>query len=500
MMRWPRRRFLQYCGGLSLAGGLATSCGAGGGGSPSDQCAAAQPAGTGPTPPVSAWAAQTDEALLDDLAQRTFRFFWEHYDANTGLVPDRWPGNPELASVAALGFALTAYVVGVDRAWVTRAEALQRSLLAVRFLHDAPQGSAATGTAVYKGFFYHYLNMKTGVRFDTQVELSSIDTSLLLAGLICVQQFFDGRDALETELRTKVQTLHERIDWRWMQQRSGLVCMGWLPGKGFLPYDYRGYDEAMWLVLLAMGSPVPAQRISADSWQGFTATYDWGDFMGQTHLTGAPLFWHQYSQMWVDFRGIRDEFMRAKGIDYFENSRRATLAQRAYAKENKAGFNGYDELCWGLTACDGPGVIRGPDHLGCTRDFFDYRARGAGRKGTFDDGTISPTAALSSIAFAPQAVKPTLRAMLERHGSVIYGDYGFFDSFNLSYRAFGSRLVDGRDVPGWGWVASDYLGIDQGPILGMIANYRNELIWTLMKKSPDLQRGLRLAGFSGGWL
>ena len=446
--------------------------------------------------------AATDQALVDDLFARTFQFFWDTANPANGLVPDRWPGNPKMASIAAVGFALTAYVAGVDAGLVTREAARERTLTTARFFANAPQGPAYLGTAGHQGFFYHFLDMQTGHRMNARVELSSIDTALLLAGLLCSQSYFDGADAGEVEIRRLVDQIYGRVNWPWMQVRGELICMGWDPKFGFKNFvDYTGYDEAMVLYLLALGSP--AHPVKPAAWDAFTVTYprSWGSFMGgEPHLGGGPLFFHQYTHVWVDFRGIQDAYMRERGFDYFENSRRATLAQQAYAIKNPGGFKDYDALTWGLTACDGPGKIRGPDHTGRIRKFFDYRARGASLIDTQDDGTIAPTAALSSLPFAPEIVLPTLRALRERFGSHIYGRYGFVDAFNTSFRVPKAKLSDGRYVEGWGWVDTDYLGIDQGPIVAMVANHRNGLIWRVMQTNRHLRLGLQRAGFSGGWL
>lgn len=445
----------------------------------------------------------SDTALWDDLAERTFRYFWDTANPTNGLSPDRWPGTAPMASVASVGFALTAYLVGIDRGWVTREAARDRTLATMRFFARAPQGEAATGMTGHRGFFYHFLHMETGHRFDAGVELSTIDTALLIGGMLCSQAFFDrSNDPAEAEIRELAEFIYRRVDWRWAQVRPGFIVMGWSPEHGFGRFiDYTGYDEAMLLMLLALGSPTHPS--DDQTWSAFTRTYarSWGSFMGQEHLGGGPLFWHQYSHVWVDFRGLQDDYMRSRGsLDYFENSRRATLSQRAYAAANPGGWKDYDENVWGLTACDGPGAMRVADHAGRTREFWDYRARGAGLGYTVDDGTIAPTAALASLPFAPEIVTPALRELRRRFGDVIYGRYGFLDAFNTSFVAQGRQLSNGRVEPGFGWVDTDYLGIDQGPILGMIANHRNELIWRTMRKNPHLQRGLKRAGFRGGWL
>ncbi len=444
-----------------------------------------------------------DTALLDDLQRRTFNFFWETANPDNGLVPDRWPSNPRLASIASVGFALTAYVVGVEEGLVSRVAARKRVLNTARFFANAPQGPQASGMAGHQGFFYHFLDMQTGHRFNANIELSTIDTSLLLAGLLCAQAYFDGDDADEVEIRALVGRIYGRVNWPWAQQRGDLICMGWKPGTGFKDFiDYTGFDEAMLMVLLALGSPT--YPVAPAAWAAFTRTYsrNLAPYMGQpAHLgAGAPLFWHQYSHVWVDFKGLQDPFMRQHGSDYFENSRRATLAQQAYAVANPLGWNDYGATVWGLTACDGPGNIKAIDYRGRPRQFYDYLARAPHAPEFIDDGTIAPTAALSSLPFAPELVLPTLRALRQRFGAVIYGQYGFVDAFNTSFRAKDAKLSDGRYADGFGWVDTDYIGIDQGPIIAMVANHRHGTVWKTMRTHPALRLGLRRAGFTGGWL
>ncbi len=435
-----------------------------------------------------------DAALLDDLQKRTFDFFWRTANPKNGLVPDRYP-TPSFSSIAAVGFALTAYGVGVERGYVTRAEARARTLTTLRFFRDAPQGEAATGMTGYRGFYYHFLDMETGARFK-EVELSTIDTALLLAGVLFSSQYFDRADEPEeAEIRQIAELLLGRAEWSWIQPRPPVVAMGWKPEGGFLAYDWVGYDEAMILYLLALSSPNHA--IGPEAWQGWTAKYDqhWGVHHGQEHLGFPPLFGHQYSHLWVDFRGIADAYMRRRGIDYFENSRRATYAQQAYAIANPDGWKGYGEHIWGLTACDGPGDLVLP-YGGKNRTFRGYAARGAA---SYDDGTIAPTAMLASMPFAPELVLPGLRALREQYGEHIYKEYGFLDAFNPSF-TFAGKASAGQVVPEAGWVDVDYLGIDQGPILGMAENHRSGLVWKVMQKSAMLRLGLARAGFTGGWL
>jgi len=435
-----------------------------------------------------------DPQVVEQLERATFQWFWDTTNPENGLVPDRWP-TPSFSSVAAVGFGLTATGIGAERGWVTRAEAAQRVLTTLRFFRDAPQGPAVRGVTGYKGFLYHFLDMKTGERFET-VELSTIDTSLFLAGALFCQSYFDRDNPAETEIRAIAEELYRRAEWDWAVFRDPFVCMAWTPEGGFGTHDWRGYDEAMIVYVLALGSPT--HPVKPEAWGAWTKTYQWKSYYGREHVNFAPLFGHQYSHMFVDFRGIRDEYMRARGIDYFENARRATLSQRDYAIDNPMGWEGYGEKLWGLTACDGP-VDAELDYKGTTRRFFTYAARGAAATEVRDDGTISPTAAASSIAFAPEIAIPAIEEMTTTWGPLIYTKYGFLDAFNPSFK-YSIPVRHGHVDPAMGWVDHDYLGIDQGPIVIMIENHRSGLVWNALRKNPHIVRGLRNAGFTGGWL
>lgn len=441
-------------------------------------------------------SAAMQAGLIEDLAHRTFRYFWETADEKTGLVPDRFP-TESACSVAGIGFALTACAIGVDRGYVTRAAATERVLRTLRFLYELPQGPQARGMSGYKGFFYHFLEPSDGLRAG-DCEVSTVDTALLLCGALHVREYFDADVPDEIAIRRIADAMFDRVDWRWAQVRPPSIALGWLPDKGFLPYDWRGYNEAAILYLLAMGARENA--VDASAWSVWTSTYrrKWTTFNGQQTLHFPSLFGHQYAAVWVDFRGINDAFMRSHNTDYFENSRRAVYAQRAYAILNPQRWEGYGPDMWGLTACDGPGDMIAR-HQGEARRFRGYWARGAGGADAFDDGTIAPTAAASSIAFAPEIVLPAIEAMVARHGQHIYTPYGFLDSFNTSLRV-DVDVRFGRIVPGFGWVAMDHIAIDQGPILAMIANYTDGAVWQAMDDCEILQRGLKRAGFSGGWL
>ncbi|HKO55590.1 MAG TPA: glucoamylase family protein [Thermoanaerobaculia bacterium] len=357
------------------------------------------------------------------------------------------------------------------------------------------QGPEPRGVSGYKGFFYHFLDMKTGERFE-DVELSTVDTSLLLAGALFSQSYFDRDDPTEKAIRDAAEELYRRVDWQWEVVRPHAISMGWKPEDGFHTYDWRGYNEAMIVVILALGSPT--HPVEPEAWTEYTKTYKWGNFLGHEHLLFAPLFGHQYSHVWIDFRGIQDAYMKSKGIDYFENSRRATIAQREYAILNPHHWRDYGADVWGLTACDGP-MDATITIDGVPRTFHSYHARGATAGEVRDDGTIAPTAAASSIAFTPEISIAAMKAMRARYGADLYSTYGFLDAFNPTLRTT-EELKHGRVNPQLGWFDVDYLGIDQGPIVAMIENHRSQLVWRVMRRNEHVQRGLMRAGFEGGWL
>lgn len=468
-------------GGLGLAAGSALPVGAE---------AAIAPAAN----PIA--ASHRDDPLVADIQERTFRFFWETTNPVTGLARDRYPSNSP-ASVAAVGFALTSYPIGVERDLISRERAAQRVVRTLRFLASRPQGPQASGTAGNNGFFYHFLDPATGLR-SGKSELSTVDTALLLGGVLFCQAYFDGPSPEEAEIRELAETLYGRVNWQWMQVRPPSIAHGWTPEHGPLPYDWRGYNEAMIVYLMALGSPT--HPVDASAWDAWTGTYDrsWNTEYGLPHLAFGPLFGHQYCQTWVDFRGLQDAYLKGRGIDYFENNRRAIYAQRAYAVANPDGWQDYGVDVWGITASDGPANVT-CNYRGSPRTFRAYSARGVVGPDSYDDGTLAPTALVASIAIAPEIVVPAVHEVTRRFGDHVYTAYGFLDSFNPSF-TFDVPLVSGHCVPGFGWVASDYIGIDQGPIVAMIENYRSGLVWQTMQKCDHLRRGLKRAGFTGGWL
>ena len=442
-------------------------------------------------------AGQFLPSFYEDIERKTFRYFWETVNSKNGLVPDRWP-TPAFCSIAAVGFALPAYAIGVERGWCTRAEARDLTLTTLRFFWSAPQGPQRTGVTGYKGFFYHFIDMETGLR-HRDVELSSVDTTILLLGVLFAGQYYDRDDAAEREIRQLAQAIYARADWNMFRADGRApISMGWHPETGLIPANWVGYNEGMMVNVLALGAPVNAAPVNL--WEQWTAPYPrfWRGEGPTRRLGFAPLFGHQYSHIFIDFRGIYDAPMRVAGFDYFENSRRATYANRAYCTANPMRWDGYSDRIWGLTACDGPGNFALP-FKGEQRTFYGYSARGPlGEPDERDDGTLAPTAALGSLPFAPEIVIPAVEAMLQRPG--LYDAYGFRDSFNPSFKYAGLKLETGSADPRHGWVAKDYLGIDQGPILLQAANYRDDFVWRHMRQVPAIRIGLKRAGFTGGWL
>ncbi|MDZ3832804.1 MAG: glucoamylase family protein [Sphingopyxis sp.] len=472
---------------------------------------ATPPPATAPSGSDARLAPLTEAQFSEELTQRTFRYFWDTTDTQRCLAPDRWPSNP-FSSIAATGFALTAYGIGAERGYVTRGEAAERTRDCLRFYWSAPQGPEAEGRTGYKGFFYHFLRNDDGTRYKSN-ELSTVDTSLFLGGALFAQSYYDRNDPVEAEIRDLAEKIYRRVEWNWAQRtttgtqaqnlaNSHGITMGWKPEKGWETHDWVGYNEGMLVYILALASPT--YPVGKDAWdKGWAADLekDWGRFYGQEHLQFEPMFGHQYSHVWVDFRGIQDDFMRGKGIDYFENSRRATLAQRAYGADNPNNWADYSADIWGWTASDGPGYSDGQYRVnGTPRAFNGYMARGVSAIRTVDDGTIVPTAAGGSIPFAPEVTIPALMAMRTKYGTRLYTRYGFKDAINPSFTFTGAGSQSGAVDPRKGWVANDYLGIDQGPILAMMENHRSGFVWQVMRKNPHIIRGLKRSGFTGGWL
>jgi hypothetical protein len=420
-----------------------------------------------------------DEELLERFQRAAFGYFGENYNPANGLVADTSRDHSP-CSIAVVGFALSSYPVGAERGWMEREEAATRTLAALRFFWNGTQSAAADATG-YNGFYYHFLDMHTGRRV-WRCELSLMDTTLLLAGMLVSAMYFDRPTESESEIRELADALYRRVNWQWAKDGRKTISQGWKPECGFLHYGWEGYNEAALLYVLALASPT--FPLPPSSYTGWTSTYQWENMYDVYLLYAGPLFIHFFSHAWIDFRGIQDAFMREKACDYFENSRRAIAVQREYAWRNPKAFKDYALNFWGITAGEGPPVEELRENEK-DRRFFGYMARGV----PFgpDDGTISPWAMLASLPFDPGAALSGVRYLLENHSHTCKG-YRFSSGFNPT-------LADDG-----GWISPGYFGLDQGLIVMTIENYRSNLIWNLMKSCPYVSTGLNRAGFLGGWL
>jgi hypothetical protein len=417
------------------------------------------------------------EAMLDSIQKKTFLFFVHEHHPEWGIVKDR-SASWAPSSIAASGFGLPCFAIGVERDWMEREQAAQITLNMLKFYTNSTQ-SADTIAAGYEGFYYHFHWMDTGTR-AWQCELSSVDTGLLLMGIIFARNYYDQDNEVENEIRSLANFLLERVNWSFMLmpdegKYANTISMGWYPEKGLHHMGWSGYNEALFLYILAAGSGMEKIEVSYSAW---LSTYKWETpYEGFSHVAFPPFFGHQFSHVFIDFRGLRDSYMKGKGIDYFENSRRATYVQRQYAIDNPYNWVGYDSLCWGVTASDGPTEKYNFDG----KEFLGYAGRGTSGPAYnyYDDGTIAPYGPLSSLPFAPEIVLPTIKSMIERNGSKIWGKYGFYDSFNHTAN----------------WVNDDFLGIAQGPMLIMIENFRTGLVWDYVMQDTIIQKGLTKLGF-----
>jgi hypothetical protein len=405
-----------------------------------------------------------DEAFLEDLSRRAFLFFWEQADPPTGLVRDRAGVNGErrtdIASIAATGFGLTALCIAAERGWIAAEQARERARTTLRFLAERASHK--------NGWFFHWMNARTGAR-EWASEVSSIDTALLLGGVLTVRHCFDS----DAEIVALATTLYERVDFPWMLNgHPTLFAHGWTPEGGFLPFRWDTYSEHMILYLLAIASPT--RPISPEAW------YAWRrnpiTYAGYTYIYGAPpLFIHQYSHAWIDFRGRREE--RGQRTDWFENSIRATRAHREFCLRLAGEFPAsYSENVWGITASD---CLRNGQVRYC--DWGGPPPPGFPRDGRID-GTVVPSAAAGSLMFTPEIALPALRTMRERfsapYGERFYGRYGFTDAFN----------------PTTGWVNADVIGISVGITLLSAENLRTGRVWSWFMRNPEIARAMALIG------
>ena len=420
----------------------------------------------------------SEERMLDSIQHKTLLFFLNEQHPVKGIVKDRTLSKAP-CSIAATGFGIPCFAIGAERNWISREQAAGITLKIMRFFLSSVQSTAKDVTG-YKGFYYHFLKMDSGTR-EWNCELSSVDTGLLMMGIIFARNYYNKENESEKQIRLLAAKLLDRIDWNFMvlpasSKYAYTISMAWSPEKGLEDYGWFGYNEALFLYILAAGSGMNNAEQSYNAW---LKTYQWDTpYKGLSHVAFPPLFGHQFSQAFIDFRGIADKYMKEKGIDYFENSRRATYVQRQYATENPKGWTGYDSLCWGVTASDGP-----PDKYNFDgKKFLGYAGRGTSgpEYNYFDDGTIAPYASLSSLPFAPEIVLPTIKSLNKKLGKKLWGKYGYYDAFNLTAK----------------WFDDDFLGIDEGPMLIMIENFRTGLVWNYVMKDPIIQKGLNRLGFA----
>jgi hypothetical protein len=398
-----------------------------------------------------------DELFLEDLQHRSFNYFWEQADPQTGLVPDRAridgsaldENHRDVASIAATGFGLTALCIGAERGWIDKGQARERARNTLRFF--------ANGAFQEHGWFYHWLEAKSGER-RWMSEVSSIDTALLLAGVLTARQYFRE----DREIVALARKIYKRVDFHWMLNGHPLLLShGWKPETGFLNPRWDTYSEDTLLYLLAIGSPT--HPISPASWYAL-----WRDryrYQGYAYFTtiGVPLFMHQYAHAWIDYRNRRET--RGDGIDYFNNSIKATLAHRAFCMNLAHEFPAFGPNVWGITASDS---AKG------------YLAWGGPPRDPEIDGTVVPSAAGGSLMFTPELSLAALRSMREKYGDRVYGQYGFADAFN----------------PNSGWVDSDVIGINAGIILLSAENSRSGNVWNWFMRNPEIPRAMRLVGLA----
>lgn len=399
---------------------------------------------------------KTDDEFLEDLSKRSFMYLWEQTDAKTGLTLDRAltsgkahaADHPSynIASSAASGFALTGLCVAAERNWVSESDARKRAKITLDFFANR---------AFHKnGWFYHWLDKETGER-RWQSEISSIDTALLLGGVLTARQCFsDDREIVD--LATKI---YNRIDFPWMLNGDKfLFSHGWRPETGFIKLRWKDYSESSMLYLLGIGSPT--KPISWQSWYAWKR--DWMRYKNYRYLAAvSPLFIHQYSQAWFDFRGKRERFQKFS-VNYHENSEKASRAQREFCKDNAKRFPGYAENMWGISASDSE---------------KGYIAWGAPPSEPALDGSVVPYAPAASMMFTPDISLPAIKEIKDKYGDKVYGRYGFADAFN----------------PISGWTAKDAIGIDVGITLIGIENFRTGKVWDWFMKNPETKNALQKA-------
>jgi hypothetical protein len=386
-----------------------------------------------------------DDRFLNDLEKANFQYFWEQANPKTGLVKDRCNFHTDdsgvVGSIAATGFGLTALCIGEKNGFVSRSAAQERVMATLETLWAKLPN--------HRGFFYHWTNINTGERV-WDAEVSSVDTTILLCGVLACREYFPT-----DEIQGLADSIFNRVEWTWLSEDTSLLPHGWTPEVGFLPYRWDNYSELMMMYLLGLGSTsYPLREETWTAWKRLKFEYDGLRYIGSF----APLFVHQYSQAWFDFRGKRDKY-----ADYFQNSATATEVHRRFCLELSKQFPSYSEDLWGISASDSPNgyvVWGGPPAIGPI------------------DGTIVPSAAAGSLPFLPQPVMRVLRTIKDRY-PLAWGKYGFANAFNPLSK----------------WYDTDVVGIDTGITLLMAENFRTGFVWKTFMKNDAAQRGLRRAGF-----
>jgi xylan 1,4-beta-xylosidase len=421
-----------------------------------------------------------DDKLLDRLEADAFRYFSQNANPENGLVADSTKKG-SASSIAATGFALSCYPVAVERGWLSRKQAADTVLKTLKFFAGSRQGPDAKATG-HKGFYYHFLDMKSGARAEA-CELSMIDTAILMAGMMVDHEYFDRKTAAERQIRSLAKRLFDRVDWRWTLDKNGEVNESWKPGEGFKKADWAGYTEA--LVMYVLGAASTSYPLPQDAYKKDAQHYQWRHNAGLDWIHATPLFIHLFPQAWLDLRGLQDGYVnRHAGMDYFENTRRAIAVQRDYAYLNANNFAGYGKDIWGLSACEGPSGKRKMRN-GEKKQFLGYAARGV-TTGP-DDGTLVPWAAAACMAHAPDDALAGLHAVLKAYPRAL-NDGQFRGAINPSLPGEGPE----------GWLAPACYGIDQGLVVMTIENARSGLIWKLTRNSSIFRKGLKLLDFRAG--
>lgn len=400
----------------------------------------------------------SDEALMDMVQRATFRYFWDYAHPVSGLARERSNGNDNIVTTGGSGFGIMALIVGAERGWVTREEAVNRMVQMVSFLQFADS---------YHGVFPHWINGTNGntvpfSQYDNGADL--VETAFLMQGLLAARQYFNQDTPLENAVRNVITGLWEDVEWDWFRKNnSPVLYWHWSPNYGWqMNFQLRGFFEAQIVYILAAASPthpVPGSLYQTGWTSGNYANgaVHFGHKVYCGPFGGGPMFFAHYSYLGFDPRGIKDSY-----CNYFVRNRNHALIQRDYAVANPENHEGYSASCWGLTSCDSPG---------------GYAAHDISAAG--DNGTVAPTAALASMPYTPSESMDALRWFYREQGENLWGLYGFYDAFNLNQN----------------WFASSYLAIDQGPIVAMMENHRSGLLWNLFMQNPEIQPALDAIGF-----